>query len=356
MPLYEIASDRIHTIQGTTFSAEGLKERGDLQRLLRSQIEIVCPDTLVISEEFGDWDDSQRRIDLLGLDKDANLVVIELKRTDDGSHMELQALRYAAMISTMTFANAVEVYGNYLRMMAQPGDAQTALLDFLGWDEPDADHFAQDVHIVLVSADFSKEITTAVLWLNERDLDIRCIRLRPYKYNGRVLIDVEQVIPLPESAEYQIKVSTKARQERLVKSSAKDYVRYDVTAEGVTIANLPKRKAIFRIVQCLAAQGVSPDRIAEVIEKWMPPKRSFWWVEGSIDVAGFLTAAPHQAASVGRSWSPIRYFVGDDDLIHAQGRTFAFSNQWGTGTEEAMQSLVTAFPQAGISFSPSTLE
>jgi RecB family endonuclease NucS len=55
--------------------------------IFREQVEIVAPDTLVVAEEFGEWEDSRRRIDLLGLDKDANLVVIELKRTEDGGHM-----------------------------------------------------------------------------------------------------------------------------------------------------------------------------------------------------------------------------------------------------------------------------
>ena len=58
-----------------------------------------CPSGMVLAEEFGEWEASRRRIDLLVLDKDANLVVVELKRTDDGGHMELQALRYAAMVS-----------------------------------------------------------------------------------------------------------------------------------------------------------------------------------------------------------------------------------------------------------------
>ena len=39
---------------------------------------------MVIGEEFGDWEDSKRRIDLLCLDKQANLVVVEIKRTEDG--------------------------------------------------------------------------------------------------------------------------------------------------------------------------------------------------------------------------------------------------------------------------------
>jgi len=94
MPIYELLQDKIRGIEPTSFGAAGVKERGDLQRLLRKQIEIIAPDTLVIAEEFGEWEDSRRRIDLLAIDKDANLVVIELKRSEDGGHMELQALRY----------------------------------------------------------------------------------------------------------------------------------------------------------------------------------------------------------------------------------------------------------------------
>src|SRR6476646_4386749 len=113
MPLYEITSTSFKEIKGTKFDATGLHERYDLQRLLKSQIDVIASDVLIITEEFSDWEDSKRRIDLLGLDRDANLVVIELKKTEDGGHMELQAVRYAAMISTMTFEGAVEVYRNY---------------------------------------------------------------------------------------------------------------------------------------------------------------------------------------------------------------------------------------------------
>ncbi len=217
MAIFELTTDQIRKIPETTFAAAGLRERVDLQRLLRREVDVIAPETLVIAEEFGDWEDSKRRIDLLGLDRDANLVVIELKRTEDGGHMELQAIRYAAMVSTMTFEKVVDVYTEHLRKLGGQEDARTTILEFLGWDEPHEDRFAQDVRIVLVSAEFSKELTTAVMWLNDRDLDIRCIRIRPYADTGRVLIDVQQVIPLPEAAEYQVQIrekEQKGRQER----------------------------------------------------------------------------------------------------------------------------------------------
>jgi RecB family endonuclease NucS len=83
MALYQIEKNSITKVVETTFEAEEVKERGDLQRLLRDNVEIIAPGTMVIAEEFGEWEDARRRIDLLAIDKSANLVVIELKRTEE---------------------------------------------------------------------------------------------------------------------------------------------------------------------------------------------------------------------------------------------------------------------------------
>lgn len=214
MALFEITPNQINRIAQTTFGHSGIYERGDLQRLLKKQIEVVLPDILIIAEEFGDWDSSRRRIDLLGIDKRANLIVIELKRTEDGGHMELQALRYAAMVSTLTFEKAAEIYSYFLQSEGLEGDARELILEFLEWAEPNEDEFAQDVKIVLISSNFSKELTTAVMWLNKRDLDIKCIRIVPYRDGERTLVDIQEIIPLPEVAEYQVRIREKEQKER----------------------------------------------------------------------------------------------------------------------------------------------
>jgi hypothetical protein len=171
---------------------------------------------MVVAEEFGDWLDSSRRIDLLCIDSDANLIVIELKRTEDGGLMELQALRYAAMVSTMTFEQLVETFARY-NNKAEPNveEARSKIMDFLGWDQIDEKQFAQDTNIILASADFSKELTTAVMWLIEYGIGIRCIRLKPWRMeNGTVLLDVQQLIPLPQAAEFQTQIGLKKQAER----------------------------------------------------------------------------------------------------------------------------------------------
>lgn len=210
MPLYELTSDSFRVISESSFSEMKVKEREDLQRLLRTQIDVLGDDLYVITEEFGEWEDSRRRIDLLAIDRQARLVVIELKRTSDGGHMELQAIRYAAMVSTMTFERIAKIHTDYLRRNGQfPEEATDRILEFLEWDTPDEENFAQDVRILLVSEDFGKELTTAVLWLRDHEIDIQCIRLRPYLDGQRCLVDVAQMIPLPEAQEYQIQIREK---------------------------------------------------------------------------------------------------------------------------------------------------
>lgn len=222
MSLYELRSERLVPVKETSFTAERLSERYDLQRLLRDQIDVIAPETLVLAEEFCDWEDSRRRIDLLCLDRQGSLVVVELKSTEDGGHMELQALRYAAMVSTLTFDQAVDAHERYLLSRGETADARQRILSFLGWDAGDQHPFAEDVRIVLASPDFSKEITTAVLWLNQRDLDIRCVRVRPHRLGDTLLLDVQQIVPLPESVEYQVRVRAKEQGERTARRALPD--------------------------------------------------------------------------------------------------------------------------------------
>lgn len=349
MAIYELKSDQIIEVPKTTFSEEGVKERSDLQRLLRTQIDVVSPNTLVIAEEFGHWQDSKRRIDLLGLDSDANLVVIELKRTEDGGHMELQALRYAAMVSTMTFEQVVSARAEFQVRRKIDDDAEQAILNFLGWDEPNEDQFAQSVRIILVSADFSKELTTAVMWLNTGDLDIRCVRLRPYSLENRVLLDVQQVIPLPEAAEYQVQLKEKTQKEQKAKKNGKDYTKYDVSVRGEVHQSQWKRRAILLVVKALVDERVSPQQIAELIHR---PFHKTWFSVAGVDAESFVEQAPTEAQSNGCIFKEIKWFCDKDELLKFEGRTYAFSNQWGKSWPRAMTLLAEAFPQHKISFTP----
>jgi hypothetical protein len=130
--------------------------------------------------------------------------------------MELQALRYAAMVSAMTFDQAVETLARYRNRGAPNAEAaREEILAHLRWAAPDEGTFADEARIILASADFGRELTTTVLWLREYGLDIRCVRLRPHRLgDGRLLLDVQQLIPLLEAAEFQTRLEEKKAAER----------------------------------------------------------------------------------------------------------------------------------------------
>jgi RecB family endonuclease NucS len=54
---------------------------------------------LVLTKEYDKFDKSDKRVDILAVAEDKKLVVIELKRSVEHSHADLQAIRYAAFCS-----------------------------------------------------------------------------------------------------------------------------------------------------------------------------------------------------------------------------------------------------------------
>ena len=348
MAIYHVVNNStLELLSHETFGSLSIMERTDLQRLIRQRVEVVAEECLVLAEEFGDWDDSRRRIDLLAIDRDANLVVIELKRSEDGGHLDLQALRYAAMVSTMSFEQAVAAHAAFRRKYEMEGDARQAILDFLGIIEPEEKVFGDDVRIVLVSADFSKEITTTVMWLNDRELDIRCVRIRPYRLNDEVLFDVQQVIPLPEAEEYQVRVREKNERRRESRhGSVREHARFVITIGGRPLGTFNKRQAVLQIVKALSACGVSPEQMSKLVPE--RGDRFFISTSGTLASIAFSEQLGRERRQSGRSFDPIRWFCEDDELIHMDSKTYAVSNQWGVGTEEMLVRLTTAFPQAQV--------
>ena len=230
MAIYKMIGNKegLEKIKPTSFGQEGVMERADLQRLLRDKPKVLEKGLLIISEEFGNWEDSNRRIDLLGLDADGRLVVIELKRGETGEHMDLQAIRYAAMVANMTYQQAVDTFQSYLEGRAAadggddvaPDEAESQLREQLGIAEDGSQTIQSDIpRIVLVSEGFSKELTTCVMWLNDSwlstaGLDIKCVQLQLHRNGNEMLLETKTLIPLPEASDYRTRIAERKREER----------------------------------------------------------------------------------------------------------------------------------------------
>ncbi|MGG6242781.1 hypothetical protein ACQ4N7_29600 [Nodosilinea sp. AN01ver1] len=312
MALFTLKDKQIAAVKSTQFGVEGIQERTDLQAALRDNINVISPDTMVLSEEFSGWTEGARRIDLLGLDKQANLVVIELKRDETGAHMELQSLRYAAMVSTLTFKRAIEIHQQYLDKRGIAKDAEEEILGFLGWSDPQEEQFPTDVRIVLASANFSKELTTAVMWLNERDLDIRCVRLQPYKLGDELLLDIEQIIPLPEAEEYQVRIREQAEAQRAAARSSRDTTQYEFLGQVYN-----KRNLVLAVVTQYLHDH--PQTTLDELKQVFPD-----FLHRAFGVVAPLAKALEKGQK--------RYFLSESQVLQTgDGQTVAVCNQWGIG-------------------------
>lgn len=213
MSLYRIDDKELKAVPTTSFQAQGLQERRDLQQLIINQPGALGSDMFIVDEEFGNWSDSSRRIDLLAIDSDGTLTVVELKRTEDPGHMDLQALRYAAMVANITFEQLTEAHQAFIEDQGLDGDAASRLDEFLNEKEIQRDDLqTAKPRIFLVAPEFPPELATSVLWLNDSGLDIRCVRLLLYCSDGNLFVDASQVIPLPEAGDYLVRMREKAEE------------------------------------------------------------------------------------------------------------------------------------------------
>lgn len=339
MTLYHITDEALSPLAPTSFQQENLWERRDLQRLLKANISVIASDVLVIAEEFGDWDKSGRRIDLLAIDKEANLVVIELKRTEDGGHMELQAIRYAAMVANMTWDQAKSAFHKYLAKNNLDLDAESKMMEFLGWEgenTPREDDFAQNVRIILASANFSKEVTTSVLWLNERDLDVSCVRLALHKMDNNLVLSADQIIPLPEAESYQVELRQKRREQRESRSSKKDRSLFTISHDGnVFEDNFKKSDIGFHTVMLLEAK--------ELINS-----ETFKLLRDDTSCSFKLLKLPEEMTDTEKRYSKYR-FNRNPELIF-EGHGYYIARNWGvSNTSKFTEKMESAFP--GLSYS-----
>ena len=126
----------------------------------------------------------------MAIDRSGNLVVIEIKRDPASGYADLQSIRYAAMVSSMTIELLLPYYISYRKKyfeeIINESDAHNQIIEFV-----ESDTFSElsiKPRIILCSEGFSQEITATVLWLRESDIDISCVTITPYKIDENIII------------------------------------------------------------------------------------------------------------------------------------------------------------------------
>ena len=212
----DLSDNRLVQLEERRFSDLNLNEREHLQEWLVHTPEALGEDLLVIQKEFDGFEDTRERLDLLALDKEGRVVVIENKLDDSGRDVVWQALKYVAYCSSLKKAEIVEIYQKYLNRWFDDENAVPNLCEFLGVEDLDDTvlNAGNEQRLILVAANFRKEVTATVLWLIGHGVQAQCFRVVPYSFGEELLIDLQQIIPTPEAADYMIGMANKESEEK----------------------------------------------------------------------------------------------------------------------------------------------
>ncbi len=241
------------------FGDLNLQERPHLQEWLARTPEALGEELLIIQKEFDGFADTRERLDLLALDKEGRLVVIENKLDDSGRDVVWQALKYVAYCSSLKKAEILDMYQRYLDRQPDRHTAEASLREFFDVEDLDGTvlNAGNDQRLILVAANFRKEVTATVLWLIGHGVRVQCFRALPYTLGEELLLDLQQIIPTPEASDYMIGMAAKESEERSVESTQKR--RHEL------------RQAFWsRTLDALNARGVSRyERISPSRDHWL---------------------------------------------------------------------------------------
>ena len=111
---YDKTTKNISLYDETDFKSQNILERQDLEKWIESYPDILGEELLILTTEYDKFDKTNERLDLLAIDKNGNLVIVELKRDDSGKYVDLQAIKYAAYCSNLTLDDLCKVHLDYL--------------------------------------------------------------------------------------------------------------------------------------------------------------------------------------------------------------------------------------------------
>lgn len=219
----DLINNRLSRLVQQRFSDLNLRERDHLQEWLANQPDALGEELLIIQKEFDGFDETRERLDLLALDKDGNLVVIENKLDDSGRDVTWQALKYTAYVSGLTKTQIVDIYQQYLDRYCSGGNAIERICEFMEVEDLSETVLnpGSDQRMIFISANFRKEVTATVLWLLSRGIRAQCFKVTPFAFGEELILDVQQIIPTPEAADFMIGMSSKENEEKAIQDTQK---------------------------------------------------------------------------------------------------------------------------------------
>ncbi len=91
-----------------------------------------------------------------------------------------------------------------------------------------------DQRMIFIAANFRREVTATVLWLLSRGIRAQCFKVSPFSFGEELILDIQQIIPIPEAADFLIGMSSKEEEEKRAHTTKKK--RHEIRMEFWEVA------------------------------------------------------------------------------------------------------------------------
>ncbi len=146
-------------------------------------------------------------IDLLGVDRKGNVVVVELKRDRTPRDVVAQALEYAAFATRLN----IDALEGILRLYKN--DESLSLADchrkYFEVDESEAVAFNKDQHIVIIGQRVTPQIRQAASFLGSKGIRVTCVEFNFFQAAGGGRLLSQEIVVGREHAEPRVSSTTR---------------------------------------------------------------------------------------------------------------------------------------------------
>jgi hypothetical protein len=203
-------------------SFQGRISEQRLEDFVVAEPELAGEPLLILGRQLREFEEDVDRLDVLALDEDGEIVLLELKVTDDFRVTDLQALAYAAAYANQDnehFARALQKW--LVRCgdaTASLGTAKQLICDFLGVQTFDAWEPSQHVRIKLIAPGFPKRVLSTVKWLGDLyGMRIEAIQVRLFETSAESYqLAFDRLLPIPQAEEFDLTVRQREERRRRV--------------------------------------------------------------------------------------------------------------------------------------------
>lgn len=153
-------------------------QEADLEGLLEKNPEYFFEESkvLIISRQV--YTNLKSVIDLLGVDKAGNSVVIELKREKTPRETIAQLLEYASFVENLDYSQLNEIYQE---SSGEEGSLEDYHQQYFKNESDEKVSFNKSIKLVIVAQEISNEIRQTALFLRKKGIDIYCMEFKYFE-------------------------------------------------------------------------------------------------------------------------------------------------------------------------------